>query len=269
MPASVHTALPPHYIIGNWKMNGTRHEAEKVTKKIIHEIKEIYTENLSPIICPPFTLLDRIGAFLAKQEDGKYHFPLGAQNCSYPTTEPRTGSVSAEMLADLGVSFVILGHSERRKHNRETCAEILKKALAVQAVGLKPIICIGENAQTRDQGETISFLRKQIEDSVPDHFSGFLSYEPIWAIGQANSAPVSAIEEAAKNIKNILIKKNPEAAPVVFYGGSVNAKNVSNILALREINGVLLGRASLDAESFLEVYRKAVTAVALKQEDLT
>ncbi|QCE32274.1 triosephosphate isomerase [Acetobacteraceae bacterium] len=268
MPASLHTPLSKHYIIGNWKMNGTCHEADQVTAGIINGIKKIYAPDLSPIICPPFTLLDRIGTFLSKEEEqGEYNFPLGAQNCSYPTDTPRTGSISATMLADLGVDFVILGHSERRKHNRESCDEICRKAQAAQAAGIKPIICIGENSLVRDSGKTSEFLKKQIEDSVPEHFSGFLSYEPIWAIGQKNAAPIPAIARAAKEIKEILLKKNPEAAPVVFYGGSVNAQNVSDILSLKEINGVLLGRASLHVDSFLEVYHQAVATVALKRQN--
>ncbi len=244
------------YIVGNWKMNGTRamlSEARAIDRAAQRLMK------VEVAIAPPYTLIHPI---YREAEQ----IAVGAQDCHEHEAGAFTGDISASMLADAGAQFVILGHSERRKGHGESNALVRAKAEAALAAGLKIILCCGETAAIRasGSGKAIQFVRRQIKASLPltaAHLTDLaervtIAYEPIWAIGTGNTATADDIGEMHAAIRDLLVAKYGEAQGGqvrILYGGSVKPENAAEILRVAEVGGALVGGASLSADSFMGI----------------
>jgi len=207
------------------------------------------------LICPPATLLSQMSDLLAGSV-----VKTGGQDCHAKNSGAHTGDISAEMLADAGCAFVIVGHSERRTDHGETDADVKAKALAVAEAGLTPIICIGETQALREAGETLKVLESQLRGSVPTSLTGaeqVVAYEPVWAIGTGLVPEIEDIREAHAHIRKVLTEMGVADADQVklLYGGSVKPGNAKEILSVANVNGALVGGASLKAVDFLGIIR--------------
>ena len=229
---------------GNWKMNGTRDSAAVV--------EALVAQHASPagevIICPPAPLIPILAALKAP-------FAIGAQDCHAAASGAHTGDVSAETLADCGASHVIVGHSERRADHGETDADIRAKAEAAMRAGLVPIICVGETEAERDAGLTLRVIATQLEGSVPDGADAttIIAYEPVWAIGTGRTPEAGDIAEVHAEMRRLLTERfGAEVADAIrlLYGGSVKPGNAAEIFAIDNVDGGLVGGASLKAEDF-------------------
>ena len=223
-------------IAGNWKMNKTATEAAELIDALIPAVKDAGCE---VVICVPFT--DLVTA-VAKTKGTNIH--VGAENVHFEKSGAYTGEISADMLTDLGVEYVVVGHSERRQYFAETDETVNKRAKAALAGGLKPIICVGESLAQREQGVTEELVRMQVKIALngvtADELKNVvIAYEPIWAIGTGKTATADQAQEvcAAK-------------ALTVQYGGSMNAKNAEELLGKPDVDGGLIGGASLKADQF-------------------
>lgn len=239
------------YIVGNWKMNGTRamlSEARAIDRSSQRLMK------VEVALAPPHTLLHAVHRE-AEQ------IAVGAQDCHAAAEGAFTGDVSATMVADAGAKFVILGHSERRQHHYETDAMVLEKAQAALDVQLKLIVCCGETETTRDSGGAEEFVTDQLRGSLPAQMADAaanltVAYEPIWAIGTGRTPTVKEIGAMHTAIRALLVElygSEDGTAVRILYGGSVNADNARELLAADEVGGALVGGASLTAESFLGI----------------
>ncbi|MEM9084622.1 MAG: triose-phosphate isomerase [Pseudomonadota bacterium] len=238
------------YIVGNWKMHGTRamlSEARAIDRAAQRHMK------VEVALAPPYTLIHPIHR--EAEQIG-----VGAQNCHFSDGGAHTGDISASMIADAGAKFVILGHSERRSDHGETDPIVKAKVEAALEAGLRVILCCGESEQTREAGNAVKHVKKQIAASIPEVEGAgeklTIAYEPIWAIGTGKTATPADIEEMHSEIRALLIEMfgNGEGAGVrILYGGSVKPENASEILAIREVGGALVGGASLTADSFMSI----------------
>ncbi|QUL38659.1 triose-phosphate isomerase [Erythrobacter sp. JK5] len=252
------------YIVGNWKMHGTRamlSEARAIDRAAQRHMK------VEVAIAPPFTLIHPVHR--EAEQIG-----VGAQDCHHEAEGAFTGDISAAMIADAGAKFVILGHSERREAHGETDALVRAKAETALAAGLRIILCCGESAKTRDSGKAVAFVRKQLKASLPEPDQAFedaseritVAYEPIWAIGSGNAATIADIVEMHAAIRALLIDLYGEeqgSEVRILYGGSVKPENASEILTAPEVGGALVGGASLTADSFMGI----ALAAAVETED--
>ncbi|MAT33862.1 MAG: triose-phosphate isomerase [Ponticaulis sp.] len=243
--------MPRPLIAGNWKMNGVSSSVSEIDS-LIKGLKSDQTD-AEILICPPATLLDRISN-LCRETPVK----TGAQDCHFNASGAHTGDISADMVADLGGSYVIVGHSERRADHGETNEIVRDKAKAVSDAGLTPIICIGETQAEREAGQTLDVLDTQLTNSLPDDLSGerfVVAYEPVWAIGTGLVPEITDIAEAHKFMRDKLKGLGVENADDVrlLYGGSVKPGNAKDILAVENVDGALVGGASLKAEDFLGI----------------
>jgi len=236
-------------IAGNWKMNGTTASLGEVQK-----LAALLANGGGPrgtvVICPPATLLERLNELAAPAG-----IVTGGQDCHPAASGAHTGDISAQMLADAGAQFVIVGHSERRTNHGETDVLVQQKALAAHASGLVPIICVGEIEAERDAGNAVAVVIGQLERSVPDDWSGHdivIAYEPVWAIGTGRTPTSSDIAEMHNAIRDQLKSRfgEPGAAVRILYGGSMKPSNASEILRIANVNGGLVGGASLLANDF-------------------
>jgi len=238
-------------VAGNWKMNGLRADGVALAGELARRAraaKGAEALRCELVVCPPATLLSPV-----HQVVGSSGIALGGQDCHAAPKGPFTGDISAEMLADAGCTHVILGHSERRHGHGETNAEIRAKIAAARRAGLDPILCVGETQQQRQAGEAIAVVSAQLDGSIPDGNAGdalIVAYEPVWAIGTGLSA---TLEDIARMHAAIRVRLAPEAR--ILYGGSVNPTNAAAILALADVDGALVGGASLDAEAFWAIAR--------------
>lgn len=236
-------------IVGNWKMYG-RLTSGLVLARSIAEMAETQKPfGFDIVICPPATLIWPISEAIMGSP-----LQLGAQDCHAATHGAYTGSLSAAMFTDLGCRYVLLGHSERRAQYGETDDMVSKKVLAAQLAGLTTIVCVGETAEELSSGSTEQVIEKQIKGSIPlEHKTGSLivAYEPVWAIGSGQQPAPSDIAVVHRIIRKCLGAAG-EAVPVL-YGGSVTPANASAILAEPEVDGVLVGSASLTAEAFWSI----------------
>lgn len=245
------------FIAGNWKMNYGFFEAEELIKNLIAKENEIDFTKKVVAICPPFTL-----SLLASNimEDSAIY--LGAQNCHFEPKGAFTGEVSVPQLKEIGIVFIIIGHSERRTYFGETDEIINKKIKAIIAEGLNPIFCIGETLDERNSNKTYEVLDRQIrkglegvaKQDVSDTLT--IAYEPVWAIGTGITATSEQIASAHKFIRELIAELyDQETADNVLiqYGGSVNEKNANEILNLPNVDGALVGGASLKADTFLQI----------------
>ena len=244
------------FVVGNWKMHTSREEAVRLATAIAAEP----VSGIVLAVCPPFPWLVPVAAALAGS-----HVGLGAQNCWTEPSGAYTGEVSPVMLAEL-CRFVIVGHSERRRIMGESDDLVAKKLSAAHAAGLEPILCVGEDLQTRQAGEAASFVRAQLEHALSPLSEEqvrtcHIAYEPIWAIGTGVAAEPSDAEEMAAEIRTVvraLIGANAADAVTILYGGSVTPANAGTILAGENVDGALVGGASLKSDSFLAIAKAAV-----------
>lgn len=243
------------YVIGNWKMNGDL-SSVKLAQEINSGVDALKPKNTAIGICPPFTLIGYIFSFLKDTI-----LMMGAQDCHYQPNGAHTGDISALMLSQIGVGLVLVGHSERRANHAEIDATVSKKAKAAIENNLLPVICVGETLEERESGTAIETVLNQVQGSIPadaneDQF--IIAYEPVWAIGTGKVAEPSDILEMHAKIREYLGKKfnNAQTIPLL-YGGSVNASNASAILHLDNVDGALVGGASLKSADFLEIIKAA------------
>lgn len=242
------------YIVGNWKMHGTRamlSEARAIDRAAQRHMK------VEVALAPPYTLIHPIHR--EAEQIG-----VGAQDCHHEDGGAHTGDISAAMIADAGAKFVILGHSERRTEHGESDARVRAKAESALAAGLRIIMCCGESAGTRESGEALAFVKAQLEASLPpaDRMPGDIAdkltvaYEPIWAIGTGNAATTDDIAEMHGAIRALLIDLFGEeqgSEVRILYGGSVKPENAAAIFAVPDVGGALVGGASLTADSFMGI----------------
>lgn len=236
-------------IVANWKMNGTQEFARDLAADLA-EKWHAHPSSHQIVVCPPspylsITLNRLFGTTIA----------CGGQDCSMYEKGAYTGDVSAFMLKDIGCSYVIVGHSERRQHHQETNQLIQQKAESALKAGLKPIICCGETLADREGQKTLKVLEDQLKNSVPESDQEVaIAYEPVWAIGTGNTATTNEILEVHTFIRSWLQKNRPKVSTIpILYGGSVNDQNAKKILFLKNIDGVLVGGASLKAETFWQI----------------
>jgi triosephosphate isomerase len=210
------------------------------------------------VVCPPFTLIDR-----AVERVKEANLVIGAQDCHAQQSGAHTGEVSAEMLADIGARYVILGHSERRVSHSEDDEIVLAKAVAAHRAGLIAIVCVGETRHERDQGRAIQVVGEQLRESVPEGATSanlVIAYEPVWAIGTGLVPTNEQIEEVHAAIRKMLEERLGRAGHSVriLYGGSVKSSNAEAIFGLRNVDGALVGGASLKASEFAGIISAAV-----------
>ncbi|WP_109356855.1 triose-phosphate isomerase [Sphingorhabdus sp. EL138] len=243
------------YIVGNWKMNGLREQLSDVAD--IASIAENH-KDVDVAICPPVTLI----ALATETVPG---FAIGAQDCHFASNGAHTGCLSAAMIREAGATMTILGHSERRADQHEIDADVKAKAEAVHAAGLGAIICVGETEEERDAGQAIDVVCGQLEGSFPDDAdAGWLTiaYEPVWAIGTGRVPEASDVEEMHAAIRSKLSALMGDGADAVriLYGGSMNGGNASELLAVPNVDGGLVGGASLTGEKFGPIIEAAAAA---------
>ena len=242
-----------YLIVGNWKMNGRQADAASLAKAVAVGAAGVPAA-VELLICPPALHLAEVKAAIT---GGKVS--LGGQDCHYADDGAFTGDISAEMLADSGCSYVIVGHSERRDGHNEGDALVWRKASAALQAGLTAIICVGETEQERLAGQAEETVARQVKATVPDGANGSriaVAYEPIWAIGTGrtpNNEEIAAVHAAIRAALIDLLGAERGNSVRLLYGGSVKPENAGEILALEEVNGALVGGASLRAEGFLAI----------------
>ena len=242
-------------IAGNWKMNLNHFEAIALVQKIAFSLPDKYFDKVDITVMPPFTDLRSVQTLV---DGDKLRLTYGGQDLSQHDSGAYTGDISGAFLAKLGCSYVIVGHSERRTHHDEDDAVVAAKAAAALKHGLTPIVCIGEHLEVREAGDHVSHNVEQLRGSL-DGLSAeqintvVIAYEPVWAIGTGRVAGAADAQEVCAAIRDEL-KKLASAQIAdnvrVLYGGSVNAKNIGEIIAQPDIDGALVGGASLDGEQF-------------------
>ncbi|MBL9214880.1 MAG: triose-phosphate isomerase [Opitutaceae bacterium] len=248
-------------IAGNWKMNKTAGDGAILARDIVAEIGRVTSVDI--VLCPPFTALESVGRVLEGQA-----IKLGAQNMHPEKNGAFTGEISAEMLRTLYATHVILGHSERRTYCGETDAFINRKVLAALANQLKPIVCVGETLAERETGSTLAVVQRHVEGALAgvtkqQITTVIIAYEPVWAIGTGRVATTAQAQEVHAFIRDLLTKLYgaPLAQKVrILYGGSMKPGNASELLAEKDIDGGLIGGASLEARSFIDLVKAADAA---------
>lgn len=240
-------------IVANWKMNGLLLESMQYIKKF-KTLLSCNLVNCEIVICPPFTLLRDFAEKLSGTD-----IELGGQNCHHRDHGAHTGDVSIAMLKDMKCGYVIVGHSERRMHYSEGSELVRKKAKAAYENGIKAIICIGETLYEKENNLTREILAEQLAHSVSKFATcenTVIAYEPVWAIGSGKTPTLGEINDIHLYIKDTLtktLKKCTDGNIKVIYGGSVTTNNASEILAAKNVDGLLVGKASLDADKFWQI----------------
>jgi triosephosphate isomerase len=239
-------------IAGNWKMNGLKQSGWQLTNDLLNKY-ETPDSNLGfeMIICPPATLLSEITAMVEGSP-----IKTGAQNCSDKLEGAYTGEISPVMIKDLGAKFVILGHSERRSYYGETNDIVAKKAFSALEQGLTPIICVGESLEQKEAGVAESVIQEQVLNSIPENATVdnvIIAYEPVWAIGTGKVATLQDIIDIHVKIREAVEQKLGSKNISILYGGSVKPSNAKEIFSTDEVNGVLVGGASLKADDFWNI----------------
>jgi len=238
-------------IAGNWKMNGLQADGVALASAVADKLKAAGDAAFDMLVCPPYTIIGAVAG--AASGSG---LAVGAQDCHIAEKGAHTGDISTAMLADAGCSFIIVGHSERRTDHGESDGDVKAKAEAVNAAGLKAVICIGETEAERDSGDTLNVVKTQIAGSVPDDATAentVVAYEPVWAIGTGRTPTNDEVQEVHAFIRSELAAKlGQDTADGVrlLYGGSMNPGNASELLALADVDGGLIGGASLKADDF-------------------
>jgi len=240
--------------IANWKLNGHWSFNEEYVSAFSAGLKEVDLVNRQIVICPPSIYLQQMNGSLSDQV-----IYLGGQDLSDEISGPFTGEISGAMLKELGCQYVLVGHSERRMRHQESNDLVVKKAGVAISSGLKPVICVGETLAQRQSGQMVQVLTEQVEvilrglDQQLDQI--VLAYEPIWAIGTGQTASAQQAQEVHALMRGIIEKKDPMIAQnvCIIYGGSVKSNNASELLKMSDIDGLLVGGASLVASEFLSI----------------
>lgn len=246
-------------IVGNWKMNASHLDAIQMVQKLSYRLDPEDYERVDVVVAPPFTSLRSIQTVI---EADHLRIGLAAQNMHWAESGAFTGEISPAMLAKLKVSYVIVGHSERRQLFGETDEVVNKKIKAALAVAITPILCVGETLEQRDAGEAEAVVSAQLHASlkglsVDEVTSVVIAYEPIWAIGTGKTATPDDAGNMVASVRAVVAGPWADAADHVrlLYGGSVNAGNIASLMAKRDIDGALVGGASLDPDGFASVVR--------------
>ena len=244
-------------IAGNWKMNGLINDSASLAKEVALNVRKLKPD-AEVLVCPPFTLLTTVKKALRGSK-----VKLGAQDCHVEEKGAHTGDVSPYMLKDAGCDYVILGHSERRTDHKESSALVRQKAKAALKAGLKVIICVGETLAEREDGKAFEVTEKQIRTSVPREATAantVIAYEPVWAIGTGKTATPEDAEAVHAHIRKVLAEKLSKSIANnmrILYGGSMKPANAAELIAKEDIDGGLIGGASLKAADFTAIIEKA------------
>ena len=246
-------------IAGNWKMNKTVAEALALVSDLKLELANIREVDI--VVCPPFTALESVSKAILDSS-----LRLGAQNMSEQNFGAFTGEICAGMLKEFSVRYVILGHSERRQHQKESNALISKKAAAVHAASLKPIVCVGETLAEREGGQMEKVLETQVRGSLAgltkeQMVETIIAYEPVWAIGTGKTATTQQAQDTHAFIRSLLVKLFNEAVAKkvrIQYGGSVKPANACELMGQPDVDGALVGGASLEARSFADIIKNSI-----------
>ncbi len=244
---------PRALVAGNWKMHGTTASLSEV--RLLVEMLTGVALACDVMICPPATLLATVAGLLKSS-----NVNLGGQDCHPQSSGAYTGDVSAEMLKDAGASAVIVGHSERRANHGETDAIVRAKAEAAHRAGLTAILCIGESLEERQRGETLKVVSRQLEKSIPQGMepaSTVIAYEPVWAIGSGLTPGVAEVGQVHGHIRREMARLGVSrpAEARILYGGSVKPSNAAQLLKAEDVNGALVGGASLKAADFIGIIK--------------
>jgi len=251
--------------VANWKMHGTLAEARPLATGVRDGLRRV--KGVEVVLCPPFTALAAVGEILAGSP-----LALGAQNCHPEPSGPHTGDIAPPMLAELGCRYVILGHSERRRETGETDELINRKVRSALSHGLTPILCVGETAGERRQGLTFTTVEGQLRAGLAEVAADavgrvLLAYEPVWAIGTgANATPGQAgeVHGYLRGLLTELASKETAGAMRIVYGGSVKPENAEELAAEPEIDGALVGGASLNVQGFVTIVKKTAHSGAVR-----
>jgi triosephosphate isomerase len=246
-------------IAGNWKMNKTVAEGLDLVRGLKIELSNV--KEVDIVVCPPFTALSEVSKAILDS-----NLRLGAQNMSEHNVGAYTGEIAAVMLKEFSVRYVILGHSERRQYQKEADALILKKAQAVHAASLKPIVCVGETLTEREGGQTQKVLETQVGGSLggltkEQMVETVVAYEPVWAIGTGKTATTAQAQEAHAFIRQLLAKMFDETVARrvrIQYGGSVKPSNARELMSQPDVDGALVGGASLEVRSFADIIKGSI-----------
>jgi triosephosphate isomerase len=249
-------------IAGNWKMNSNHLEAISLVQKVVFSLKDAEMEAAEVVVLPPFTSLRSVQTLVAGD---KLSIGYGAQDVSFHDSGAYTGEISGAMLAALGCSYVTVGHSERRQYHGEDDSLVAVKAQAALRHGITPIVCVGENLEIRRTGGHVEYVRDQgatsMDGLTAEQVAGIVvAYEPVWAIGTGEVATPDDAQEVCGALRQWLAERfgaDAAAGVRILYGGSVKAANTAGILAGPDIDGALVGGASLDADEFAQICRAA------------
>jgi triosephosphate isomerase (TIM) len=244
-------------VAGNWKMNLVSTEAKQLTAELVGMIKSEIRNQVTIVIAPPFVHLNAVAQLIDKNGANIY---LGAQNCATHVSGAYTGEVSAAMIAGMGGAFIIIGHSERRQYFKETDKELAEKVNRVLENNMQPIFCCGESQDERNGNRHFEVVSRQVEAGL-FHLDAaaagklVIAYEPVWAIGTGLTATPEQAQEMHAHIRTLLQKKyGPVAQDIsILYGGSCNEQNAASLFALPDIDGGLIGGASLKSRSFVKI----------------
>ena len=247
------TDPPRPLVAGNWKMNALRADGLALVRDLVARVAGAGTLSCDVLVCPPATMLSEIGTALKDSA-----VLLGAQNCHAAAGGAHTGDISAEMLADAGCAYVIVGHSERRTEHGESDSGVRAKAEAAHRAGLTAIVCIGETDAQRNAGETLGVVTRQLAGSLPEGArpsNTVIAYEPVWAIGSGRTPTGEEVAELHAHVRAALGRRLGAAAAGlrILYGGSVTAANAVELLRAENVDGALGGGASLEAEDFWRI----------------
>jgi triosephosphate isomerase (TIM) len=244
-------------IVGNWKLNGTKGLAVSLAKAVMDGVEA--SKDVDIAICAPYVYLPELSSML------KGHIlELGAQNVADHDSGAYTGEISAEMLAEFSCKYAIVGHSERREYYGDSNESVAARFCQAIEAGIIPILCVGETLEQREQEQTFQVIDAQLEAviakaGIEAFKQASIAYEPVWAIGTGKTASPEQAEEVHKHIRQLIAEKNVEIAnnlPII-YGGSVKPNNAESLFSMPDIDGALIGGASLIAEDFLSIYQSA------------
>jgi triosephosphate isomerase len=240
-------------VVGNWKMNGTRASAESLAKGIVAGLG---SNDAAIAVCVPYVYLNTVGEIV-----NNTRLALGAQNVADKPSGAFTGEISAAMLSELNCKYVLVGHSERRSYYGDTNESVAARFCQAQEQGIVPILCVGETLEQREQDQTFAVINEQLDAVINlagiDAFSrAVIAYEPVWAIGTGKTASDEQAQEVHHYIREFIAAKNKALAEKlqILYGGSAKPENAKGLFAMPDIDGGLIGGASLDADSFLKIY---------------
>ncbi len=240
-------------VVGNWKMNGALASAKSLAEAIVSGIDNT---NADIAVCPPFVYLRDIDQILQGS-----HLKFGAQNVADQESGAYTGEISASMLNDINCAYAIVGHSERRSYYGDTNDSVAKRFSQALSQSIIPILCVGETLEQREQGNTFNIVDEQLDAvidlaGIASFENAVIAYEPVWAIGTGKTASDEQAQEVHQYIRQQLAKRSQGIADKIqiLYGGSVKPDNAKGLFAMEDIDGGLIGGASLDAESFLKIY---------------